>query len=494
MRVRFAVRAVLAVACLAALLVAVRPAGADTLEVVSTNASYVDQNTKEASKTHGTSTSILVQGTTSKERRGLVAFTVSGLPAGVTASASIRLYARSSNVVGTVRVQPSGAFAEATVTWNTRPTLDPTILGSVTTPSSGLFTVPAGTVAANGTFSYALTAPAGQTALMDFGSDEYGSSTGPERPRLLLSYSLPTTTSATTTTVEPTTTTEAPTTTAEPTTTTLEPTTTTVAPTTTTLPPAGFPQGIWTSGSATGLTDPELAQLKSLGYDFVQANPDLTVLDRVHAAGLKANIWLGNYRDDNDSGSPPCAFITPDATLVTQINAVKDHPATFAYFIADEPHVGGCPNSPQQMADRHNLIRSLDPNPAHKTVISENRAEDYAALANTTDVLAMVAYPCNLNNQPDCVPSTTIAEHISAAHAAGVDEYWSMPQIDGDEYYRVATPTALQAAVYDKWRQLADPAKHTGALTFLWDGCSSCDGLANHRELDDVVLAENTGH
>jgi hypothetical protein len=484
-------RALLAAACLAALVVAVRPAGADTLEVVSTNASYVDQ--AKPNNNYGSNQSLLVQGTANKVKRGLVEFVVSGLPSGVTATAVVQLYARSSNQVGTVRTQPTGAFAESAVKWSNQPALDPTILGSVVTPSSGIFTIPAGTVAANGSYRYALTAPAGQTALMDFGSDEYGG--GAERPRLLLSYSLPTTTSATTTTVAPTTTTEPPTTTTEPPTTTST-TTTTIPPTTTTSPPppVGFPQGIWTSGSPTGLTDPELAQLKNLGYDFVQANPDVSVLDRVHAAGLKANIWLGNYRDDNDSGSPPCAFITPDATLTTQINLVKDHPATFAYFIADEPHVGGCPNSPQQMADRHNLIRSLDPNTAHKTVISENRAEDYAALANTTDVLALVAYPCNLNNQPDCAGSTTIAEHLSAAHAAGVDEYWSMPQIDGDEYYRVATPTALQTAVYDRWRQLADPAKHTGALTFLWDGCSSCDGLANHRELDDVVLAENTGH
>lgn len=458
------------IAALVALGLIASPASADTLTIVSTNGTYIDQAVPN--KNYGSGTSIIVRGTTNQERRGLVEFNVAGLPAGVTANAEIGLYARSTNQVGTVRTQASGAFAEGTVTWNTRPTLDPAILGSVVTPSSGLFSVPAGTVSANGLIRFALTAPAGATPNMIFGSDEYGSSGGPERPRLILTYSIPTTT------------------TVAPTTTTIPPTTTTVPP-----PPSSFPQGIWTSGSDSGMTDPELVQIKNLGYDFVQINPVISVLDRVHAAGLKANIWLGNYRDDNDSGSPPCEFITDDATLTTQINLVKDHPATFAYFVADEPHVGGCPNSPAQMLARHNLIRSLDPNLAHKTIISENRAEDYAALANTTDVLAMVAYPCNLNNiANDCVPSTTIAEHITAANAAGVEEYWSMPQIDGDEYYRVATPTALQTAIYDRWRTLADPTKHTGALTFLWDGCSSCDGLANHRELDSVVLAENTNN
>jgi hypothetical protein len=62
-----------------------------------------------------------------------------------------------------------------------------------------------------------------------------------------------------------------------PTTTTRATTTATTKPSTpkTTQPPApAFPQGIWTSGSPTGLTDAELAKIKSLGYDFVQANPD----------------------------------------------------------------------------------------------------------------------------------------------------------------------------------------------------------------------------
>jgi hypothetical protein len=303
-----------------------------------------------------------------------------------------------------------------------------------------------------------------------------------------------TTTAATTTTTLPATTTTEP-----PTTTTSSTTTTTTAPTTTTLPPPSFPQGIWTSGSASGLTDPELATIKSLGYDFVQANPDLSVLDRVQAAGLKAAIWLGNYRDHNDP-APNCVWNTDDATLTSQVNLVKGHPAVAYWFIADEPHVTdrnggpGCPTSPQQVADRNALIKSLDSNPDHKTLITENQYEDYAALANTTDILGLVAYPCNLNNiANDCSPSTTIADHINAAVAAGVAHYWSMPQIDGDSYYRVATPTALQTAIYDRWRTLGTAA-WTGSLTFLWDGCSSCDGLANHPELNSTVTAENTGH
>jgi hypothetical protein len=255
------------------------------------------------------------------------------------------------------------------------------------------------------------------------------------------------------------------------------------APRTTKPPVPAFPQGIWTSGSPTGLTDGDLAQIKRLDYDFVQANPDLSVLDRVHAAGLKALIWLGNYRNEKDT-APNCTWNTPDATLKKQIRKVKNHPATFGYFVADEPHVGACASSPKQIRARHNLIRSLDPNTEHKTVITENQTEDYAALANTTDVMGLVGYPCSIAK--GCRQSV-VQDRIDWANIAGVRHYWSMPQIDGDSYYRVPTPTELKQ-IYAWWR--VPWSRQEGALTFLWDGCSSCDGLVNHRELHATVLAE----
>jgi hypothetical protein len=261
-------------------------------------------------------------------------------------------------------------------------------------------------------------------------------------------------------------------------------TATTTPSASTTTQPAGFPQGIWTSGSPTGLTDADLAQIKRLGFDFVLANPDLKVLDRVHAAGLKALIWLGNYRNYKDS-APNCIWNTPDATLKNQVRRVKNHPATFGYFVADEPHVGACTSSPKQIRDRHNLIRSLDPNPDHKTVITENQVADYPALANTTDIMGLVGYPCSIAK--GCRQSV-VQGRIDWADLAGVRHYWSMPQIDGDSYYRVPTPSELKQ-IYAWWR--ARWSRQEGALTFLWDGCSSCDGLANHRELHATVLAEN---
>ena len=280
--------------------------------------------------------------------------------------------------------------------------------------------------------------------------------------------------------VRPTTTTRAATTTTRAATTT-KPST----PETTQRPAPAFPQGIWTSGSPTSLTNADLAQIKSLGYDFVQANPDISVLDRVDAAGLKAMIWLGNYRDEDDS-PPNCVWNTSDATLRTHINLVKNHPAVLGYTIADEPHVGACRNSPQQVLDRHNLIRSLDPNPDHPTMITENRYADYAALAHKTDIMGLVGYPCSIAK--GCRQSV-VQDRIDAANAAGVQHYWSMPQIDGDSYYRVPTPTELKQ-IYAWWR--VPSSRQEGALTFLWHGCDSCDGLTNHRELHATVATEGT--
>ncbi len=249
----------------------------------------------------------------------------------------------------------------------------------------------------------------------------------------------------------------------------------------------GFPQGIWTQGSNSGNTDAELTRIKNLGYDFVLANPDLTLLDRIQAHGLRAMIWLGNYRDDNDS-SPICVWNTSDSTLTSQIQLVRSHPATMFYMIADEPHVGKCVNSPQQVRDRNSLIKSLDPN--HPTVISENRYADYDELANTTDILAIVGYPCSY---PNGCRSTPITERVAAAEAAGVRHYWAMPQIlgednpaDTDPYYRMVTPTEL-SWLYGVWAQ----TRQEGAFTFLFDGCTLCSGLSTHPELDATVKSEN---
>lgn len=242
--------------------------------------------------------------------------------------------------------------------------------------------------------------------------------------------------------------------------------TTTAAP-----PPSSFPQGVWTSGSASGLTDAELATLcGSLHYNFVLANPDVSVLDRVNTAGCKAVIWLGGYRDYNDGGAI-CTFNWSDATVTEAVNLVKNHPATKYWFVDDEPHVGVCTNSPQQMLDRSNLIKSLDTNPDHKTLLTENEYETYAALANKTDILGLVAYPCSHTN--GCQASV-ITTRVNAAQAAGVAHYWAMVQITQDSWYRMPTATELQW-IYDQWALTA----REGEFTFMWDGGGSGLGLSD---------------
>src|SRR3954447_26908700 len=73
--------------------------------------------------------------------------------------------------------------------------------------------------------------------------------------------------------------------------------TVTITAQTTTVPSptaSSFSQGIWTQESAGGLTNTKLAHLRALGFDFVLADPDPALLDRVQAAGLRAIFWLGN--------------------------------------------------------------------------------------------------------------------------------------------------------------------------------------------------------
>jgi hypothetical protein len=459
------------VAVLVAVLTAAVVARADDTTVPIDKAASVGSKAPNANS--GGSIDLKASEKSTDRWRAYLEAVVSGLPDGATVTgAQLELYARSGSADGLVELHALSAnFIESGtggITWNNAPPYDPAVLATVSIVHNQTFVLPAPNVTGNGIYRWVITAPAGTSTLRLIASDDYTG--GAQRPKLRVTWTPATTTTTTTST------------------------TTTLPPTTTTLPPPPHPQLVWTSGSASGLTDAELAYIhNTLHYDGVLANPDISVLDRVHAAGLKAALWLGNYRDDNDS-PPNCVWNTSDADLTTQVNLVKNHPATGWWFIADEPHgpyqpdpnIQPCTTAPQQVADRHALIRSLDPNTDHKTIISENRYQDYAALANTTDVLILVGYPCNISQGCRTSPITT---RVNAANAAGVTEYWAMVQAFGDSFYRVPTPSEMTSLVYPTWD--AAPSTIQGEMTFLWDGCSSCNGMSADTSLHATVTARN---
>lgn len=250
------------------------------------------------------------------------------------------------------------------------------------------------------------------------------------------------------------------------------------------------PKGIW--AEVHKLSDAQLDQLRNDGYSFVFSKPVTTDLNRAQAHGLKAAVWLNGYKDGNDS-PPICVWRSDDATVASQVDLVKNHPATAYYFVDDEPHanVGVCPDTPGQIAARNSLIKSHDPN--HPTFITENRTADYAALANKTDILGLIGYPCNFNNLSSC-SSSNIPGRVSAAQNAGVQHYWAIPQVfeeltttGCDAYYRY--PTSSQyATLINQWRA----SREEGEFAFMGNRVFSCGkGLLENPTLETTVSQYN---
>lgn len=249
-------------------------------------------------------------------------------------------------------------------------------------------------------------------------------------------------------------------------------------------PAPGFPRFAWTKSSS---AQAEFNKAKSLGFSHAMVNPDATQLARVATAGLRAVIWGGNYDD-------ACFWRWSDATFTQKVNAMKQSPyigLVDVMFIADEPHSaasGSCANSPADMRSRHALSKSLLPNV--QTMISENRSEDFANLARTTDLFAAIKYPCSVAK--GCVLSK-VDETISAVNAAGITNWWAVVQSFKEPaggYYRAPNATELRQLI-DRW----EAGGPDGMAAYAWgDACCGDDiGLRDLPELWPVWQGENTG-
>ena len=232
-----------------------------------------------------------------------------------------------------------------------------------------------------------------------------------------------------------------------------------------------FGRGIYTTAGA------DYARIAELGFRTVIVNPTKVQLEQIRLYGLTAMLYLGGY----DSGT--CTFGWSDETVRARVTAIRDHPASTMYYVADEPHTASCPDAVQQIRARAQLVKSIDPTAA--TAIAENRLSDVTAFANATDVLILSTYPCSHVNGCEL---SKIDAAVNTARAAEVKHPWGAPQSFGDDYYRVPTPEELQAII-DRWK--ADGVQ--GFFTYTWNCCGDPETLANHPELWDTWRRENRG-
>ena len=234
------------------------------------------------------------------------------------------------------------------------------------------------------------------------------------------------------------------------------------------------------------------AVMRQTGFGIVQTDAFRDGLDALRAAGLKGMVWLGAY------DSRACRFEHDDAWVTQHVSAIAGHPAIYAYYIADEPHVGRCPRSPDQLRARTNLVQRVDRGSRTFTVIADwdpdLNAVPYSLWAGSgaVDIWGFDVYPCK--RQPHHCDFQNIDQSRSAIERLGFSPYIALLQDFQDCYYGLPTTDELRAQ-FTHWQG----STMAGYLLFSWNYTSAVPGCAQYAvQLEQVpgnvqeLACENT--
>jgi len=242
-----------------------------------------------------------------------------------------------------------------------------------------------------------------------------------------------------------------------------------------TPPPESFVIGAYgRDSSSTGTST-----LTSLGFNTVTTGPFRAELDKLQAQGMKAVIWLGAY---GRGSAAPCQFERDDNWIRSVVPAIAGHPAIAAYQVTDEPNYHECPNSPQQMKARSDLIKSLDPSASTYLVVSTWDGVEgypYQYFAGTTDIMGLDVYPCTRDY--GC-RFDKIDDAITQAAKDGVTRYWAVMQGFEDSWYRMPTAAEL-GTQFKRW----SASGMEGYFLYHWN----YGGLDQSGEHKDVLKSTN---
>ncbi|WP_433503766.1 hypothetical protein ACQP04_29340 [Pseudonocardia halophobica] len=207
------------------------------------------------------------------------------------------------------------------------------------------------------------------------------------------------------------------------------------------------------------------------GFTVLDATPqELAAVGRPE----RALIWLGGYDDVS------CSFVWSDDDVRAAFARYKlaSDPRTVGYYLADEPNSDGrCPIASDQVRRRAELVRSLDPDRSHFTLVNVDNPDLFAAFRDAADVLATDPYPCTARHGCDW---SLIPAFIARLRAARIPRYVAMLQAFSGEQWRWPTAPELQRMI-DQWRS----SDWCGAITFSW--AYSGGRLADHPDLLAVL-------
>jgi hypothetical protein len=173
--------------------------------------------------------------------------------------------------------------------------------------------------------------------------------------------------------------------------------------------------------------------------------------------GMKGVYWLGNGYNST------CSWRLNDQEVVATVKAIKDNPKfSGIYYISDEPHPARCPDAPKRLAERTNLIHSLDPKGKTFVIVLNSSAAptEFALLKDSADYIGVDPYPCNVRNELSTCNYTGLRERIDQALMAGIPSTRIVPVFQtfgqacttGRAYYRLPTVAETEAmlAIWDE--------------------------------------------
>jgi hypothetical protein len=221
---------------------------------------------------------------------------------------------------------------------------------------------------------------------------------------------------------------------------------------------------------------------QSIGLNRVDTNADGDVVGQlrlVAASGSKAMLYFGYDK-------VTCKYMTAaPQTIVQTIANAGMLSAVGEYFLADEPHVSSCPNSPSQFAATTAAIRAIDPDAMDRpTMLVGYRQEDITAYDGTVDMLGLDDYPCHYEGPRKVCEFTDITNEASWVRTS---RYRIVLQVFDDGYYALPTPADLH-----KEFMMMRKTDAEGYIVYAWHaGPDSSKWLENQPAVQKAIAAEN---
>ncbi len=225
----------------------------------------------------------------------------------------------------------------------------------------------------------------------------------------------------------------------------------------------------------------------AIGFNLADVS-SVAALDTL-PEGSKGILWMRNF--DNDT----CSWKTSEEDAAAVARAAHGHPKfSGIYFIADTPHPSTCQDAPQQIAARTKLIHDNDPDGRTFIAVSSGFKFplEFAQLANSADLFAVVVYPCN-TKKPQC-EMDKIAERVNRAFDAGIPVERLVPvfqafgqacSVAERKWYRLPNEAEM-TEILAIWDQLLPPKTRPFDMTYSWgeQKQQACPALTNANGKD----------